>query len=167
VQQRERIASGSYSPGAICDRRRRIDPAPAAAQRERARMSRGELIHERLTHSVIGAFFEVYNTLGFGFLEQIYLGALATELLQRGYHVDREVRVQVQYKGTEIGWHRLDMIVDDALIVEVKSTTELHPTAGRQLQNYLCATRLDVGLLLHFGARPRFYRLFAGRSSRD
>ena len=121
------------------------------------------MIHERLTHSVIGAFFEVYNTLGFGFLEQIYLAALEIELLERGRRVNREVRVQVRYKGREIGWQRLDMVVDDALVVEAKSTTELHPTAGRQLQNYLCATRLDVGLLLHFGARPRFYRLIAGR----
>jgi len=122
-------------------------------------MARGELIHERLTHSVIGAFFEVYNTLGFGFLEQIYLGALAVELRERGHAVDREVRVQVRYKGVEVGWHRLDMIVDGTLAVEVKSTAELHASAKRQLQNYLCATRLGLGLLLHFGATARFYRL--------
>ena len=122
-------------------------------------MAHGELIHERLTHSVIGAFFEVYNTLGFGFLEQIYLGALAAELRLRRHVVDREVRVEVGYKGTVIGWHRVDMIVDNMLVVEVKSTGELHSSARRQLQNYLCATRLGLGLLLHFGPTPRFYRL--------
>ena len=126
-------------------------------------MARGELIHERLTHSVIGACFEVYKTLGIGFLEQIYLSALTVELRERGHVVDREVRVRVRYKGVEIGWQRLDMIVDGTLVVEVKSTTELHSSARRQLQNYLSATRLELGLLLHFGATARFYRLDGSR----
>lgn len=122
-------------------------------------MAAGELIHERLTHSVIGAFFEVYNTLGFGFLEQVYFRALSHELRARGHRVDREVSVRVMYKGAAIAWQRLDMIVDDAVIVEVKSTTELHSSARRQLLSYLCATRLDVGMLLHFGPKANFYRL--------
>lgn len=122
-------------------------------------MARAELIHERLTHSVIGGFYEVYNTLGFGFLEHTYLGALTVELRLRGHVVDREVRVEVRYKGTVIGWHRLDMVVDNILVVEVKSTAELHPSARRQLQSYLCATRLEVGLLLHFGVTASFARL--------
>ena len=122
-------------------------------------MAHDELKHERLTHSVIGAFFEVYNSLGCGFLEQIYLGALTRELRERGHVVDREVQVGVRYKGVEIGWQRLDMIVDRLLVVEVKSTTELHASARRQLRNYLCATRLELGLLLHFGETAKFYRL--------
>jgi GxxExxY protein len=122
-------------------------------------MARGELIHERLTQSVIGAFFEVYNTLGFGFLEQIYRNALTVELRERGHVVDRELSVRVGYKGAEIGWQRVDMIVDGILVVEVKSTAELHASARRQLQNYLCATRLELGLLLHFGGTAQFYRL--------
>ncbi|MFL5563153.1 MAG: GxxExxY protein [Gemmatimonadaceae bacterium] len=128
-------------------------------------MARGELIHERLTHSVIGAFFEVYNTLGFGFLEQIYLGALTVELRERGHRVDREMSVRVMYKGTAIAWQRLDMIVDSALVVEVKSTTELHSSARRQLLSYLCATRLEVGMLLHFGPKASFYRLVSERGT--
>ncbi|HET9004807.1 MAG TPA: GxxExxY protein [Gemmatimonadaceae bacterium] len=122
-------------------------------------MALDELKHERLTHSVIGAFFEVYNTLGAGFLEQIYLSALTWELRERGHVVDREVQVRVRYKGVEIGWHRLDMIVDRILVVEVKSTTDLHASARRQLRNYLCATRFELGLLLHFGETAKFYRL--------
>lgn len=122
-------------------------------------MTPGELIHERLTHSVIGAFFEVYNTLGFGFLEQIYLRALSIELRERGHRVDREVGVRVRYKGADIGWQRLDMVVDNALVVEVKSTIDLHSTARRQLLSYLCATQIEVGLLLHFGKTASFYRL--------
>ena len=126
-------------------------------------MAGGELTYERLTHSVIGAFFAVYNTLGFGFLEQIYLNALTIELRERGHVVDREVRVRVRYKGIEIGWQRLDMLVDGTPVVEVKSTIELHSSARRQLQNYLSATRLELGLLLHFGATATFYRLDQGR----
>ena len=100
--------------------------------------------------------------MGCGFLEQIYLGALTRELRERGHVVDREVQVRVCYKGVEIGWQRLDMIVDRLLVVEVKSTTELHATARRQLRNYLCATRLELGLLLHFGETAKFYRLSGG-----
>ena len=64
---------------------------------------------------MIGAFFEVYNTLGFGFLEHVYLDALAIELRARGHPVAREVRVRVTYKGVAIGWQRLDMIVDNTM----------------------------------------------------
>lgn len=118
-----------------------------------------ELIEEALTHSVIGAFFEVYNTLGFGFLEHIYVMALQRELIARGHRVAREVGVSVMYKGEELGNQRLDMLVDAKLVVETKSTYELHKAAQRQVYNYLRATGLEVGLLLHFGPEPRFYRL--------
>lgn len=124
-------------------------------------MARGELVHERLTHSVIGAFFEVYNNLDFGLLEQLYAAALAIELRLRGHVVAREVGLRVHYKGIAIGWQRIDMLVDGVLVVEIKSTPELHSTAHRQLQSYLYATHLEVGLLLHFGQKARFYRLFA------
>ena len=130
-------------------------------------MARGELIQDRLTHSVIGAFYEVHNTLGFGFLEPIYTGALALELQGKGHVVDLEVSVRVSYKGTHIGWQRLDMLVDGVLAVEVKSTAELHPSARRQLLNYLCGTRLEVGLLLHFGPSARFYRVVRSRAKSE
>ena len=122
-------------------------------------MARGELVRERLTHSVIGAFYEVYNTLKFGLLEQLYLAALTIELRERGHIVDREVRVRVYYKGVEIGRQRLDLVVDKALVVEVKSTAELHPSARRQLLSYLSVSRLEVGLVLHFGPTASFHRL--------
>ena len=122
-------------------------------------MDKRELIEERLTGSVIGAFFEVYNALDFGYLEHLYAAALERELLSRGYHVARELAVRVMYKGEEIGCQRLDMVVDDVLVVEVKSTTKLGEIAPRQVHNYLRATNLEVGLLLHFGPEPKFYRV--------
>lgn len=120
----------------------------------------GELIEGELTHSVIGAFYEVYNALGYGFLERVYMTALEHELRARGHEVRREVAVPVSYKGADVGTQRLDMVVGGAVIVEAKSTEVLHPTASRQLFSYLRATPMEVGLLLHFGPKPRFYRVF-------
>jgi GxxExxY protein len=123
-------------------------------------MKRPRLIHESITQSVIGAFYEVYNTLGFGFLEHIYILALERELRARGHLVRREVGVCVMYKGEELAYQRLDMIVDEKVVVEIKSTYELHRGARRQVYNYLRATSLEVGLLLHFGPEAKFYRSF-------
>jgi len=134
-------------------------------QRRSYGMARGELIYERLTHSVIGAFYEVYNTLGFGFLEQVYVTALERELRARGHRVGREVFVPVYYKGEQIVRQRLDMVVDEKLVVEVKSTYELHGAAPRQVYNYLRATHLELGLLLHFGPHPKFYRILCRKPS--
>ncbi|MEO8448826.1 MAG: GxxExxY protein [Gemmatimonadota bacterium] len=117
-----------------------------------------ELVEGVLTQSVIGAFYEVYNTLGYGFLEHIYLRALQRELVARGHWVDREVVVRVFYKGEEIAAQRLDMVVDDKLVLEIKSTDRLSRGASRQVYNYLRATNLEVGLLFHFGPQPAFYR---------
>ena len=122
-------------------------------------MSDRELIEGWLTESVIGAFYEVYNTLGFSFLEQVYMAALERELRWRGHAVAREVWVPVFYKGEEISRQRIDMVVEERVVIEAKSTQELHKSAPRQVYNYLRATRLQVGLLLHFGPEPAFYRL--------
>ena len=127
-------------------------------------MGQGELIQEELTRSVIGAFFEVYNELGFGFLENTYVIALERELTARGHLVEREVSIAVRYKGEFLTMQRLDMIVDKTLVVETKSSLLLPPTAMRQLQNYLRSTDLELGLLLHFGSEPRCYRRFVPNS---
>ena len=122
-------------------------------------MTKSPLLEERLTRSVIGAFFEVYNTLGFGFLEHVYTMALDRELRDRGHRVAREVSVHVSYKKHILAVQRIDMVVDERLVVETKSSIELPKSAQRQLFNYLRATRLEVGLLLHFGLEPRFHRV--------
>jgi GxxExxY protein len=119
---------------------------------------RRELVEGELTKAVIGTFFDVYNHLGFGFLERLYVMAIERELLAQGHRVGREVAVPVFYKGDHLGFQRIDMIVDDVLIVEVKSTQVLHASASRQVYSYLRATSLEVGLLLHFGPEPKFYR---------
>lgn len=122
-------------------------------------MARRPLIEEELTRSVIGAFYEVYNGLGGGLFENLYMTALEWELRWRGHSIAREFDVRVHYKGQGIGFQRLDMVVDDKLVVEAKSTNELHKSAARQLFTYLRVSKFEVGLLLHFGPEPRFYRL--------
>jgi GxxExxY protein len=117
------------------------------------------LVEEHLTHSVIGAFFEVHSVLGYGFREYIYVLALERELLARGHKVDREVAVMVHYRGEPLARQTLDMIVDDKLVVEVKATEHLHPNGTAQLFSYLCGTHLEVGLLLHFGREAKFHRV--------
>jgi GxxExxY protein len=120
---------------------------------------RSTLLEERLTHSVIGAFYAVYRTLGFGYREYIYALALERELVAQGHRVAREVAVMVYYRGEPLARQTLDMIVEDKLIVEIKATERLHPSGTLQLFSYLCTTNLEVGLLLHFGREPRFHRV--------
>jgi GxxExxY protein len=130
-------------------------------------MTRVELFEGQLTRSVIGAYYEVYNNLGFGFLERFYVTALERELLERGHKVAREVSVNVLYKGQELGSQRLDLIVDERLVLETKATSDLHKSATRQLYNYLRATNLELGLLLHFGPEPKFYRVICRHQRED
>ena len=122
-----------------------------------------DLLERETTYHVVGAFFEVYRTLGFGFLEHVYREAMAKELVDRGIAVQKEVLVPVWYKGVIISRQRVDLIVADKVVVEIKSTELLSPNASRQLRNYLRAMAFEVGLLLHFGPTPRFFRMVQTR----
>ena len=126
-------------------------------------MLRRPLAEQPLTRNILWAFYEVYNTLGYGLLEQIYKLALEWELVGLGHRVGREVGVVVMYKGIELAEQRLDLLVDERVIVEVKATANLPLGAERQLYNYLRATGLEVGLLLHFGLEPKFHRVYNER----
>lgn len=118
-----------------------------------------DLLEPARTHAIIGAFYSVHSELGFGFLEAIYARALQQVIHEQGLHVDREYPVPIFFRGQRIGVHRVDMLVDRRIVVEIKSTEVLAPTAKRQLRNYLTALRLDVGLILHFGPKPEFTTL--------
>lgn len=108
---------------------------------------------------VLGAFFDTYNALGWGFLEAVYKRGLAVILAERGASVRTEVRLPIHLRGVNIGDYYADMIVDDSVIVECKTVERLMPPHRRQLINYLRATPYEVGLLLNFGESPRFERL--------
>jgi GxxExxY protein len=129
-------------------------------------MPRQKLVLEPLTRSVIGAFYEVYNTLGFGFHEHVYQAALERELITRGHRVEREVSFIIRYKGEQVAVQRLDMLVDEKLVVESKAAIALHAGAQGQVYGYLRASNREVGLLLHFGLEPKFYRVVDSRSRR-
>ena len=121
--------------------------------------SEGWLLEEKLTRSAIGAFFTVHKTLGFGFLEKVYSRAMQVELEYRGHHVVREYPVTIRYRGVDIGHHRVDLLVDNKLVIESKATEQLPRDFTRQLYNYLRATPFEVGLFLHFGRGANFYRI--------
>ena len=93
--------------------------------------------------------------------------ALERELIEHKHRVGREVAVRVLYKGHELAEQRLDMIVDEKLVVEIKSTYELHKSATRQVYNYLRSTNLEIGLLLHFGPEAHFYRMIYRNQKRN
>jgi GxxExxY protein len=125
-------------------------------------MSRGdsELLEGETTGAVIGGFRTAHRTLGFGYREHIYGLALERELLAMGLRVEREVSVMVFYRGEPLARQTFDMVVNDRVIVEIKTGEHLASTARDQLFSYLCSTNIEVGLLLHFGHKPTFRRLF-------
>lgn len=106
--------------------------------------------HSELTEVIIGAFFAVYNALGYGFLEKVYANALKLELDRRGLKVQQEFPVSVRYLGQIIGEYYADLVVNDLVIVEIKATKALVQEHEAQLLNYLKATPYEVGLLLNF-----------------
>jgi GxxExxY protein len=120
---------------------------------------RGWFPHEELTGDIIGAFYYVYNRLEYGFLESIYVSALARVLVRRGHKVGREVRVPVTLDGETIGHQRIDMIVDGKVVVEVKTGARMHSSSVVQVLSYLRATNFEVGLVVHFGHAAKYRRL--------
>jgi GxxExxY protein len=117
-----------------------------------------ELVHEETTRSIIGAFYYVFNYLGSGFLESVYAAAMTKVLRARGHVVHREVLVDVWFEDEVIARQRIDMLVDEKVVVENKAGDRLSTGSRIQLGNYLSATGFEVGLLLHFGVRPTFLR---------
>jgi GxxExxY protein len=117
-----------------------------------------QLIHRELTHEIIGSFFNVYNAFGYGFLETPYVNALTFELEDRGLRVARELPIDLMYKGRKVGLYRADMVVENKVLVEAKASTALSEADNRQIFNYLRASKLTVGLLLHFGPNPSHRR---------
>ena len=122
--------------------------------------------HERLTHEIIGAFFDVYNTLGSGFREIVYEQALQLALDDRGLRADRQRSLRIQFRGRRVGLFRTDLIVEDAVVVELKALPSLERSHIAQVLNLLRATDLEVALLFNFGPRPQIKRLVHSRRSR-
>lgn len=116
------------------------------------------LLHQEISDKIIKAFYTVYNTLGYGFLEKVYEKAMMVELLEMGLQVQRQVPVRVFYKGQLVGEYFADLLVEELIIIELKTAENLCEAHECQLINYLKATELEIGLLLNFGKKPQFKR---------
>jgi GxxExxY protein len=116
------------------------------------------LLHGELTRTIIGRFFIVYNRLGFGHLENVYAEALRMELSKTCGRVEREVPIAVHYDGEIIGSYRVDLRIDNSVIIEVKAARAIATEHERQVLNYLKCSEIEVGLLFNFGTKPEFRR---------
>ena len=113
---------------------------------------------DNLTRQIIGAFYTVYNTLGYGFLEKVYERALAIELRKKGLSVYCQQAITVYYQGEVVGEYLADMVVNGLVILELKAAEAIHVNHEAQLFNYLKATEIEIGLLLNFVPKPDFSR---------
>lgn len=127
--------------------------------------------YEQLTKKIIGCAFKVYNTLGFGYLESVYQKSMLIELHKRALSATAKKPVTVYYDEQIVGDFLADIMVDDVVLVELKSVTTLHKKHEVQLVNYLTATKMDVGLLINFGEDgvqvKRKVRLLPGKEEQD
>lgn len=117
-----------------------------------------ELLHKDLTDIILKTFYEVYNELGHGFLENVYQNALLIELRNKGLNVVSQKRIKVYYKGDEVGDYFADLIVEEKIILELKAADYIVEQFENQIVNYLRGTDCEVGLLLNFGKKPEFRR---------
>ena len=117
-----------------------------------------ELLHQQLTDAIIKTFYEVYNELGYGFLEKVYQNAMYLELKSKGYQVEAQKKIKVYYKGIEVGDYYADLIINNLVILELKAVDYIVKEYENQILNYLRSTECEVGLLLNFGKKPEFKR---------
>jgi GxxExxY protein len=123
-------------------------------------LQNSEFLHKEITQAIIGASFEVYNQLGYGYLEKVYQRAMQVELLQRGLSATLEHPIQVHYKGVVVGDYAADLFVQNHVMVELKVAPEYCPSDEAQLLNQLFSTGVKVGLLINFGRqRVEFKRM--------
>ena len=117
-----------------------------------------KLLHSSITDKIIKTFYNVYNSLGYEFLEKVYENSMIIELLKMDCNVNQQKNIKVFYDGKQVGDYYADLIVNNLIIVELKAAENLCPEHETQLINYLKATDLEVGLLLNFGKKSEFRR---------
>jgi|SwirhisoilCB2_FD_contig_111_45335_length_1065_multi_3_in_0_out_0_2 GxxExxY protein len=115
--------------------------------------------HSKLTDLIIGVFYEVYNELGFGFLESVYRNALQLALIEKQLVVMPEKAISVYFRGNKVGDFRADLVVNDLVLLELKTAEAIAIAHEAQLLNYLRSTTLEIGLILNFGPKPQVRRL--------
>ncbi len=118
----------------------------------------GNLLHRNLSDTILKIYFEVYNELGYGFLEKVYQNAMYFELKSQGYKVEAQKQIKVYYKSQLVGDYFADLLIEDSIILELKACECLMDEHKAQLLNYLKATEVEIGLLLNFGTTSEFKR---------
>ncbi len=114
---------------------------------------------DSFTEGIIRVFYDVYNELGYGFLESVYREAMRLALSQAGFMIESEVSIPVRFRGELVGVFRADLIVDRAVLLELKTCDALNRAHDSQTLNYLKATTIEVALLFNFGPEPKVRRL--------
>ena len=114
--------------------------------------------YSEITDKIIKAYYNVYNILGYGFLEKVYENSLLIELHDLGLEATNQHKINVAYKGKDVGNYFADILVEDTVILELKATESIRIEHEAQLLNYLKATKYEVGLLLNFGVKPEVKR---------
>ena len=117
-----------------------------------------DILHKELTDKIIDAFYDVYDELGYGYLEKVYQNSLYLELTERGHKVEAQKEIKIYYRGREVGLYYADMIVDDLILLELKATETIIEAHEAQIINYLRGTDKEVGYVLNFGPKPEFSR---------
>jgi GxxExxY protein len=115
--------------------------------------------NDPLTERIIGVFYEVYNELGFGFLESVYREAMRIALEQAGLGVEAEVPVPVSFRGRLVGVFRADLVVDGRVVLELKTAETISKAHEAQLLHYLWASAMEIGLVMNFGLDAKFRRI--------
>lgn len=119
-----------------------------------------DVLYKELSYQIMAAVFEVYNTLGFGFLEKVYERALLKELCLRNIPVEAQKEIKVFYKGEKVGTYFADLVVNNEILLELKAVESLNNIHKAQVLNYLKATGFKLGLLINFGReRVQYERL--------
>jgi GxxExxY protein len=115
-------------------------------------------MHSELTSKIINCYYKVYNALGYGFTEKVYERALIIELKSAGFTIKNQAMLKVYYANQVVGEYFADLIIDDKVILELKAADVLISEFEAQLDNYLRATEMEVGLLMNFGPKPEVRR---------
>lgn len=124
------------------------------------------LLHQEITDKILKSFYNVYNTLGYGFLEKVYENSLLIELSESGLKALQQVAIPVYYHEKQVGSYFADILVENKVIIELKACENIINEHEIQLLNYLKATNFEVGLLLNFGAKPEFKRKVFSNSNK-
>jgi GxxExxY protein len=122
-------------------------------------MEQRGLKHEAISEKIIGVFFDVYNELGYGFLESVYEKSMLVALKAAGLLAECQVPIPVWFRGVQVAGFFADILVEGKVMLELKAARAIDKAHEAQLLNYLKATEIEIGLLLNFGQRAEFRRL--------